>query len=64
VFIGFSEDAERHLKDFSARERSLILTAIEELAHSELFVDDFLIEKRDGLELRLQASVPREIGGA
>ena len=27
----------------------------------ELFVDDFLIDRRDGLELRLQAPVPREI---
>src|SRR5262249_6808506 len=27
----------------------------------ELLVDDFLIEKRDGLELRLQTPVPREI---
>jgi hypothetical protein len=27
----------------------------------ELFVDDFLIEKRDGLEMRLQAPVPREV---
>ena len=27
----------------------------------ELFVDDFLIDRRDGLELRLQAPVPREV---
>ncbi|NUQ64899.1 MAG: hypothetical protein HUU20_20745 [Pirellulales bacterium] len=27
----------------------------------ELFVDDFLIERRDGVELRLQRPVPREI---
>jgi hypothetical protein len=27
----------------------------------ELLVDDFLIQKRDGLELRLQAPVPREV---
>ena len=27
----------------------------------ELFVDEYLIEKRDGLELRLQKPVPREI---
>jgi len=27
----------------------------------ELFVDEFLIDRRDGLELRLQAPVPREI---
>src|SRR5262249_55906741 len=26
----------------------------------ELFVDEFLIEKREGLELRLQTPVPRE----
>src|SRR4051794_35245325 len=27
----------------------------------ELFVDDFLIDRRGGLELRLQAPVPREV---
>src|SRR6516225_6712801 len=27
----------------------------------ELFVDDFLIDRRDGLELRLQAPAPREV---
>ena len=27
----------------------------------ELFVDEFLIERRDGLELRLQSPVPREV---
>ena len=27
----------------------------------ELFVDDFLIDRRDGLELRLQAPLPREV---
>ena len=30
-------------------------------ARRELFVDDFLIDRRDGLELRLQSPVPREI---
>src|SRR4051794_15614046 len=27
----------------------------------ELFVDEFLIDRRDGLELRLQAPLPREV---
>src|SRR5436853_7724339 len=27
----------------------------------ELFVDDLLVDRRDGLELRLQAPVPREV---
>jgi hypothetical protein len=35
--------------------------AIEIGDRRELLVDDFLIQKRDGLELRLQAPVPREV---
>src|SRR5262245_49994295 len=30
-------------------------------ARRELFVDDFLIERRDGVELRLHSPTPREI---
>ena len=36
-------------------------TVIELGGRRELFVDDFLIDKRDGMELRLQQPVPREI---
>jgi hypothetical protein len=35
--------------------------AIEIGTRRELFVDDFLIDRRDGLELRLQAPAPREV---
>lgn len=36
-------------------------TAIDIADRRELMVDDFLIDRRDGLELRLQSPVPREI---
>ena len=41
--------------------RPMSRECIEIGSRRELFVDDFLIDRRDGLELRLQSPVPREI---